>query len=100
MAAGGARSGGGSFVTKRTRTWREGSSSIAATADGRRARRWWRRREGSEEGFGLLGVRTLGAWVYLVRVSVVVGPNVQRQGVWDGRMGNWGLGMLFCSKPL
>ena len=66
MAAGGARSGGGSFVTKRTRTWREGSLSIAATADGRRAMMWWcqsgwrRRREGPEEGFGLLGVRTLG----------------------------------------
>lgn len=50
MAAGGARSGGGSFVTKRTCTWREGSSSIAATADGRRARRWWRRGGGGGKG--------------------------------------------------
>ena len=34
MVAGGARSGGGSLVTKRTRTWREGSASMAAAADG------------------------------------------------------------------
>jgi hypothetical protein len=56
MAAGGARSGGGSLVTKRTRTWREASASMAATADGRAARKWWgsawRRREGSGKGFG------------------------------------------------
>lgn len=41
MAAGGARSGAGSLVTKRTRTWREGSASMAAAAaaaDGKRAR--------------------------------------------------------------
>jgi hypothetical protein len=74
MAAGGARSGGGSFVTKRTRTWREGSPSIAATAtataDGRRTRRWWcpagwRRREGPEEGFGLLEVLNAGFPIWL-----------------------------------
>lgn len=60
MAAGGARSGGGSLVMKRTRTWREGSASMAAAADGR---------GGAEEvvgvaaagrvGEGVLGVRTV-----------------------------------------
>jgi hypothetical protein len=34
MAVVGIRSGGGSFVTKRTRTWRDGSASMAASAGG------------------------------------------------------------------
>jgi hypothetical protein len=38
MAVVGIRSGGGSFVTKRTRTWRDGSASMAAAA-GRGRRR-------------------------------------------------------------
>jgi hypothetical protein len=52
MAVGGARSGGGSFVTKRTRTWRDASASMAAAAaDGRRVC-------GGGNGLG----RVLGRW--------------------------------------
>jgi hypothetical protein len=53
MAVGGARSGGGSFVTKRTRTWRDVSASMAAAAaaDGRRVC-------GGGNGLG----RVLGRW--------------------------------------
>jgi len=85
MAAGGARSGGGSLVTKRTRTWREGSASMAAAADGRTA-------------FGVevvvVGVAAAGrvgegfcCWefelgVYSVRVSEMLAPvSGRRRGV-------------------
>ena len=107
MAAGGARSGGGSFVTNRTRTWREGSLSIAATADGMRARRCWCRRGGGG-GTGrrrVLAFWEFERWVYLVRVSEVVASLVpmfsERGG--DGRMVNRQLGigssgMPFCIK--
>jgi hypothetical protein len=41
IAVVGIRSGGGSFVTKCTRTWRDGSMSMAASGIGERAW-WWR----------------------------------------------------------
>jgi len=85
MVAGGASSGGGSLVTKRTRTWSEGSASMAAAADGRTA-------------FGVevvvVGVAAAGrvgegfcCWefelgVYSVRVSEMLAPvSGRRRGV-------------------
>lgn len=73
MAVGGARSGGGSFVTKRTRTWRDGSAaSMASSADDGG---WWRR-EGSEEGFAIASSN--GGQAYLARV-LECGARLQRR---------------------
>ena len=93
MVAGGASSGGGSLVTKRTRTWSEGSASMAAAADGVEDLRWWssawRRREGSGKGFG-----SSNCGVYSVRVSDMLAPvSARRRGgseiLWNGGTNFW-----------
>jgi hypothetical protein len=107
MAAGGVRSGGGSFVTKRTRTWRDGSSSIAATADGGGARRWWcraggggRRREGFGGGFWPLGISNGGfIWLGFQRSLVPVFSDRDASNP-NSRMGNWGFGIDFIRKKI